>query len=135
MKAAGYESPVLFRLPKIVLVVALSLSLGLHWALLQSVAWVGMVVSYSQSAPIAEALAKTFDGKHPCKLCKLVDAGKQTEQKQESQKTSAKVEFFFVSSPLMLHAPVLDLLPVFSFRLITTRGESPPTPPPRILPG
>ena len=95
----GYKSAVLSRLPKLVLSLSLSLSIGLHWALLQAVAWTGMVVIYSQTAPLTVALAKTFDGKHPCKLCKLVDAGKQTEQKQESQKTSAKVEYFFVSSP------------------------------------
>ncbi len=117
------------------LVLALSLSLGLHWAVLQSVAWVGMVVNYSQFGPLTEALAKTFDGKHPCSLCKLVDAGKQTEQKQELQKTSAKVEYFFVSSAVMLHAPVLDALPAISFRFTATRGESPPSPPPRIFPG
>ncbi len=35
--------------------------------------WVGMAISYSQdSSSFSEALAKTFDGKHPCKLCKFV---------------------------------------------------------------
>ena len=44
-------------------VLVLVLSLGLHWALLQSIAWVGMIASYSRVASLAEALSKTFDGK------------------------------------------------------------------------
>ena len=40
----------------------LILTIGGHWAVLQSVAWVGMAVSYSQNASFKEALQKTFDG-------------------------------------------------------------------------
>jgi hypothetical protein len=47
------------------MVAALACSLGLHWGLFQSVAWMRMVIHYSQAAPLTEALAKTFDGKRP----------------------------------------------------------------------
>ena len=36
--------------------------IGGHWALLQSVAWVGMAVRFSQDTTLADALRKTFDG-------------------------------------------------------------------------
>jgi hypothetical protein len=39
------------RLLKLPVVLALMVSIGLHWALLQSVAWVGMVVRYSRRLP------------------------------------------------------------------------------------
>jgi len=57
---------VLTRLSKLVLALALASSIGLHWAFLQAVAWMGMVASYARVLPISEALQKTFDGKHPC---------------------------------------------------------------------
>ncbi len=69
-------------------VLVLVFSLGLHWALLQTIAWTGMIVSYSQDASLKEALAKTFDGKHPCCLCKVVQQGRTDEKKQEQQQVN-----------------------------------------------
>ena len=43
-------------LAKCVVVTMLVFVLGAHWAFLQSVAWVGMVVTYSCNAPLTEAL-------------------------------------------------------------------------------
>jgi hypothetical protein len=65
------------RLPKLAVITALAGSIGLHWGFFQSVAWVGMVINYSHDAPLPEALVKTFDGKHPCCLCKEIAKGKQ----------------------------------------------------------
>ena len=65
----------LYRLTRIAIVAALACSIGLHWGFLQSAAWVGMVIHYSQDAPLKEALVKTFDGKHPCALCKEIAKG------------------------------------------------------------
>jgi hypothetical protein len=75
------------RLPRSrwLVVLALTLSLGAHWALLQSVAWVGMMAAYSRDGFIAEALSKTFDGQHPCCLCKMIQQGRAAEKKQEPQ--------------------------------------------------
>ena len=63
-----------YRLPRLAIVAALACSLGLHWGFLQSMARVGMVVNYSQGGTVGDALAKTFDGKHPCALCKAIAA-------------------------------------------------------------
>lgn len=70
---------------KVVIVLVLTLTLGLHWALLQTVAWTGMLVRYSRGASIAEAIAKTFDGRHPCSLCKVVAKSKADQWNQEKQ--------------------------------------------------
>ncbi len=72
---------------RLVILLGLVLSLGLHWTLLQSVAWMGMVVSYSQQKGLAEALEMTFDGLHPCALCKAVENGSDTSSKEKRQKT------------------------------------------------
>ena len=58
---------------------ALAAALGLsggHWMLLQSVAWAGMIVEYSRHAPLQTALEETFDGKHPCPMCRMIESGR-----------------------------------------------------------
>jgi hypothetical protein len=70
---------------KAVTVLLLVLSLGLHWALLQTVAWAGMLFAYSCDASFQEALARTFDGRHPCPLCKVIQTGRAEQKKQEQQ--------------------------------------------------
>lgn len=122
----------LFRLSKLVIVVALSLSIGLHWAFLQAVAWTGMVVNYFQTAPLAEALAKTFDGNHPCKLCKLVDEGQKFGKKQEAQQPSIKLEVFLSANPVVLFPPRFDPPSVAANDPPLARSQTPPTPPPRV---
>jgi hypothetical protein len=87
------RSGVFVRLSKWSMVLALVLAIGGHWALLQSAAWLGMAVSFSKTESVSVALEKTFDGKHPCPLCKLVKAGKSSERKQDLQKLETKLDF------------------------------------------
>lgn len=68
----------MIRLARLTLLIALMLSIGGHWALIQSAAWAGMIVKYSRDASLSVAIAKTFDGRHPCALCKLVDGAEKT---------------------------------------------------------
>jgi len=122
---------VLKRLPKILIVLALASSIGLHWAFLQAVAWTGMVISYSQDRPVTEAVSDTFDGNHPCKLCKEIATDKRTEKKSQYKFESSKVKFaykraaYLHSMPAFLwEAPALEP----SGNLLT---QAPPSPPPR----
>jgi len=116
-------------------VITLTFALGGHWAILQSVAWVTMVASYSQTAPLKAALVKTFDGQHPCSICKFVAKGKKSEQKQETQKLSTKLDFFLASTPAGLFPPVPDALHFTPPPSAGARSDTPPAPPPRTLPG
>jgi hypothetical protein len=70
-------------------VLALVLSLGLHWALLQTIAWTGMIVSYARDGSLVEAVNKTFDGEHPCCMCKTIKKAR-SEQDQKEQKHQLK---------------------------------------------
>jgi hypothetical protein len=70
-------------------VLLLVLSLGLHWAVLQTIAWTGMIVSYSRNASLTEAVSKTFDGEHPCPMCKVIKKG-LAEEKQQARKQLPK---------------------------------------------
>jgi hypothetical protein len=57
--------------------------MGGQWLMLQSVAWVNMVRDYSQNQSLSQALKKTFDGNHPCPLCRYI-------QKEKAAQNSAK---------------------------------------------
>ena len=106
-------------------------AIGGHWAILQSVAWVGMAVNYSHNSTLREALVKTFNGKNPCTLCKVVQEGKKSEKKQSLLKVETKLDFCLARSPALLYPPPpSDILAskVVSARI---RTESPPAPPPR----
>jgi len=119
------------RLPRIVIALALASSIGLHWAFLQAVAWAGMIVTYSQDAPLSEAVAKTFDGRHPCELCKKIATSKQSEKKSESKFELSKLEFPYVRSEFVFLAPssFREIRPVNNRADFLT--HSPPVPPPR----
>jgi hypothetical protein len=120
---------VLLKLSKWLLILTLSVSIGLHWAALQSAAWMGMIIKYSQDSTFSEAIEKTFDGQHPCKLCKLVDAGKKAEKKSESKDSLKKLDL--VSPNFALFTFHSDSGPKVSFLLhCDLRIETPPTPPP-----
>ena len=112
-------------------VVSLTFALGGHWAILQSVAWMSMVASYSQTAPLKAALVKTFDGKHPCSICKFVDTGKKSEQKRETQKLLTKLDFFLTPTRVTLYPPSPVPPQACPAGPAKSRSEAPPTPPPR----
>ena len=121
---------------RFITVLVLVLSLGLHWAFLQTVAWTGMIISYSQGSSFKEAVAKTFDGKHPCSLCKVIQQGRAEEKKQDQQQTKPiskmdlgviwqSVAFNFDCDRERIPSPDLNALP---------RREEPPKPRPRYSP-
>lgn len=123
---------------RIMLVAALTISVGLHWAVMQSAAWVGMAVTYSvQTGSISQGLSETFDGEHPCAMCRAVDEGsKKTESKNESAPTQTikvlKLDYFAISqTPVFIfQAPqTVDWLSLT--QTAESRTLTPESPPPR----
>jgi len=126
---------VLTRVPKILIALALASSIGLHWALLQAVAWAGMIVSYSQEAPITEAVEKTFDGRHPCCLCKQIAKEKQSEKTTELRFELTKLEFSYSPVLFIFTAPSLSWDVKSGDDAARLLSHAPPVPPPRSLLG
>jgi hypothetical protein len=116
---------------RLLVILALCSAIGLHWCALQSIAWTSMVIEYSKDSPFKEALAKTFDGRHPCSLCQAVQTGKKSEQKN-NVRIVTKIDFYCVASA---NPRVQDFLP-FDYLVDTmpaiARADSPLTPPPRL---
>jgi hypothetical protein len=104
---------------------------GGHWAILQSAAWLGMFVNFSQRESVIVALEKTFDGQHPCHLCKAVQEGKKSQKKQELQKVETKLDFFCIKQLLAIEPPPPFSCPTASLNSLAGRSEAPPKPPPR----
>ena len=67
--------------------------LGAHWALLQTVAWTTMLADNLRTHSLSESVARTFDGKYPCPICKAIAAGKKSEKKNEFTLQTQKLEF------------------------------------------
>jgi hypothetical protein len=126
--------PVIRRIGLPLAFLALFVVAGGHWAVLQSVAWAGMVVEYSQKAGLQEGVSQTFDGDHPCPLCLKVQTAKKEEQKAPATVVDAKKK----SDPFSLGLAV-----VLPFHVRNTlswpragdlhnaaRSDRPPVPPP-----
>ena len=113
------------------MVVSLCAALGLHWAALQSVAWVGMLFTYSQSGSVASAIEKTFDGRHPCPLCNAISKAQQGGKKQPEMQLSKKIDMDCVHRLVMVLPRVRD----FDWLRVSEAGTAiphePGVPPPR----
>jgi len=121
---------VFFRLAKLLAFVAVIQILGGHWMVLQSAAWVGMVIDFAQRESLPVAIEKTFDGGHPCNLCETVTKGRSLEQKTEAAKLVVKFEAV-LSHQLVLAEPVGTRWEYPQiFRAQGARFFPPPTPPP-----
>jgi len=104
---------------------------GAHWGVLQSIAWTKMLAANLSAGSFTEAVQKTFDGKHPCCLCKAIAAGKKSEQKKEFTVPLQKFEFPPVGENLVLVVPVkFHRLPLTD-TIADSLKQQPPTPPPR----
>jgi len=121
------------RFPRILIALALASSIGLHWPVLQVVAWTGMVISYSQEAPITEAMARTFDGEHPCKLCKQIAKEKRSEKKSEYKSELYELKFRYAPVAFIFRAPSSFWEVVPSDDVAQLLTYTPPIPPPRVF--
>jgi len=126
---------VLKKIGHVLLVIALVAMIGGHWAVLQTVAWSTMLADNLRVSSFSEAVERTFDGKHPCTLCKQISAGKKAEKKTEISFGIKKLEF-------VSNGVTQVFKPFQSFYLLQNPDLAahvltfqPPSPPPRLLHG
>ena len=121
----------LLRFGRYVLIAAMFFAIGGHWVVLQTVAWSGMIVDYSRAAGLTAAVEKTFDGQHPCEICKTIAKTRQSEKKQEALVVVTKLDVFhqpagqwFAPARVSWKHPDIDAAP-------EPRAQLPSVPPPR----
>ncbi len=120
------------RCGNLVLAGALFLTTGSQWVVLQSIAWTGMVVSYAEKAPLKVALMETFDGKHPCCLCKTIAAAKKAGTKSHYTLLVKKLQFAPAPENFALRAPTqFQFLPRANHAFGASLPHKPLVPPPR----
>ena len=116
-----------------VMALALFLSAGGHWAMLQGVAWATMVRDFSRGSSVTSAMEKAFDGKHPCALCKKIAAERSHEEKAPlTVKAEKKAELFVSTSSEIVPRPSVGIFayPGLPFVNVPERFFAPPVPVP-----
>jgi len=121
----------LTRFGQCVIAFTLCASIGGHWLGLQSIAWATMVVKYSQHCSFAQAIAQTFDGEHPCDLCKHISKARSSEKKQDSQSSVAKMDLICTIRRVVLLPPFAPFDYPQLISSSTCGSREPPSPPPR----
>lgn len=128
------RSAAVLRAIRCLAVLALVLSLGLHWAFLQTIAWTGMIVSYARDGSLVEAVNKTFDGNHPCRMCKTIQKVRSDQDQKEQKhqfKLGAKLDLAVIWQGLSCFFEC-DREPAATFlRRGLVRSFCPPKPRPR----
>lgn len=119
------------RLGHALVLCALLIGIGAHWLVLQSVAWTAMLADNLRTAPLPQAVGLTFDGRHPCSLCKHIAAGKKSEQKSEFPLQLKKLQFLSATPRFAFSAPAQFPQLVESRVSWNSVCGEPPTPPPR----
>jgi len=123
------------RFGHVLLIVALLCATGSHWMMLQSVAWAAMLAENARTDSFQTALEKTFDGRHPCPLCRQIAQGRQSEKKSDQQVAVKKLEFFNQPVVFIITSPARYAVSGELDSRAALLPHSPPVPPPRSLPG
>ena len=120
------------RAGKFLIIAALVVTTGAHWAALQTVAWTMMLaVNLSSQPSLAKAVSETFDGRHLCPLCKAIAAAKKSEKKSEAVSLALKLEFPPVAEKINLFPPARFELQPQADAFAKNFFPKPPLQPPR----
>jgi hypothetical protein len=91
-----------------------------------------MLADNLRTYSISESVARTFDGKYPCPICKAVAAGKKTEQKNVFTLKIQKLEFPPAkANPFSISPSRFQFLPMPVDLLTESLIQKPLVPPPR----
>ncbi len=121
------------------LVLLVCLLSGGHWAVLQGIAWTGMIVDYSREATLWDGVRKTFDGQNPCNMCMAINRGMQEEAARNSEAPAPRVDDVRLfglqptSTRVLRPAPRALDYEVVGHPPLEAPGGKPPVPPPRFV--
>ena len=116
---------------------------GAHLALLQLVAWGGMVVAYSAESGLKKGLSEVASGEKPCCMCKALQKARQAESRQGGSPDKAlppgleklTKEMTPQNRPRLVDCPCTDTRldrPDSHFDPNEPLPNDPPVPPPRL---
>jgi hypothetical protein len=94
-----------------------------------------MLAENLHTSSFSRAIQRTFDGKHPCCLCKQIAKDKQSEKKSDAQVESKKIDFSLNHVEFVFCAPdqFYEVPSLNDAAISVTR--TPALPPPKALLG
>ena len=90
-----------------------------------------MVINYSQECSFVKAVQQTFDGSHPCDLCKYISKAKDADKKSDKQNSTPKADLICVVRRLALLPPFFPVAHPEPAACFISGSQRPPLPPPR----
>ena len=90
-----------------------------------------MLASNLRNDSLTQAISKTFDGEHPCCLCKAIAAAKKSEKKSEAVSPVLKMEFPPAAEKPVLFPPSRFAVLPLQNSFADSFSSKPPLPPPR----
>jgi len=121
-----------YIIARFITVVSLTVSMGGHWGLLQTIGWANMYLDYSKDCSLISAISKTFDSETTCEICELVRAGKKQESHQDFLKSNFKLDLFQEGASIELIDPIVEQDQKCVVIKLGTRRFPPDIPPPRL---
>jgi len=110
------------------------LGTGTQWDLIQVFAWGRMIAGHTQAMPLAEAVAKTFDGEM-CSICRMVNNAKKQDQSRSNLpelKPERKIVLFVETvHNVVVRAPLSAAWCPVEETIVSAGRSAPPVPPPR----
>jgi hypothetical protein len=104
---------------------------GAQWIVLQSIAWSAMLLKQARATPLSLAVQKTFDGAHPCQLCKGIAQAKTGETKSPIPVELGKIPLLRANAEMFaVFSHVSSAIAPFA-QVVPVRFERPQSPPPR----
>ena len=127
------------RIVRVLLSVLLALNLLVPANVLQTLGWAGMLADRlaREGMALSAALEETFDGEHPCALCRAAQTEREREvpavpAKSSEKKAPEKFLLCDTATPAVLQAPTV--IPSFTGTgLPSGRAADPPRPRPPIF--
>jgi hypothetical protein len=90
-----------------------------------------MIIDYSKRGTLCQAIAQTFDGAHPCSLCRVVNKAKSTEKKTDLQVLTPKVDMICPTRETTRVQPFVQFDYATTSFSVSEIRHSPAVPPPR----
>jgi len=121
----------MLRLSRVLALVALCQFTGAQWIGLQSVAWTRMLLQEAPGTRFTQLVEKTFDGAHPCRLCKRIDHAQGTQKKSTVPVEIGKIPLVRGGGATLIVFTQTSSGANFAETLVPVRFDQPDFPPPR----
>ncbi|HTW93928.1 MAG TPA: hypothetical protein VMD30_03975 [Tepidisphaeraceae bacterium] len=103
------------------------------WDIMQSVAWASMLVNDFRTQSILQSVEHTFDGRHPCPLCRAIAASRKSGKHSEFVAGQTRLEFLPSPAIVVIVTPERSEHVFAVIQVVDSLSRKPAVPPPRAI--